>query len=131
MSLYLAALSFEGFVAVSLRSLHDSVTPSECGGNQISVVIDMASEVMLLLPRLYKGCEGNCHSGMASGAARKLLAGNLMHLKPSYTHSIYPQHDLGTQGYKLRGGEHSGDLILIQDDIGYVSYLTHLYYCFS
>lgn len=50
------ALNFEVFVVVSLKSLiRDWVTSSECSGNQISVVIDMASEVMLLLLRLYKG----------------------------------------------------------------------------
>lgn len=89
------ALSFEGFVAVSLKS-HDLVSPSDCGGNEISVVMDTASEVMPLPLRLYKGWEGDRRSGMASGAVRRLRAGNLMHLKPSYTHSIYPQHDRGT-----------------------------------
>lgn len=82
--------------------IYDLVIPSECGGNQISVVIDTASEVMPLLLRLYKGQEGDCHSGIALGVVRKLLPGNLMHLKPSYTNSIYPQHDLGTLGIKMK-----------------------------
>lgn len=80
------------------------VTSSECSWNQISVVIDMASEVMPLLLRHYKGLDGDCHSGMALGAVRKPQAGNLMRLKLSYTHSIFPQHDVGTKGFKWKEG---------------------------
>lgn len=80
------------------------VTSSECSWNQISVVIDMTSEVMPLLLRHYKGLDGDCHSGMHFGAARKPRAGNLMRLKPSYTHSIFPQHDVGTKGFKWKEG---------------------------
>lgn len=58
---------------------------------------------MAPLQRLYKGFEGDCHSWMASGAARKLRAGNLMHLKPSYTHSIHPRRDPGTS-WEVGGG---------------------------
>lgn len=65
---------------------------------QISVVIDTASEVMSLLVRLYKSMDADCHSGMALGVVRVLQPGNLMPLNPSYTHSIYPQHDQGTLG---------------------------------
>lgn len=83
--------------------MRNFVTPSKCSGNQISVVIDVDSEVMLLLLRHYKGKRGDCVSGMALGVVRKLWAGNLMPLKPSYTHSIYPQYVLGMRSAVVWG----------------------------
>lgn len=85
----------------------DLATTSERSENQIPVVIDVTGEVIPLLQRLYKGWRGDCHSGMASGVVRKLQPGNLMPLIPSYTHSIYPQDDLGMQGSTVVWGPHS------------------------
>lgn len=63
--------------AVPLQSLitHDSVPPSQCSWNRVSVVIDASSEVMPRHRRPYKGFAGRLSLSDALGAAEEAVSG--------------------------------------------------------